>query len=140
MRSLIILSLLATLLTSCSIAPKEINYGYDQCHGCRMIISDQRFGSELVTTKGKVFKFDAIECMVPELLNKGSDQYAYTLVTDYANPGKLTDAHNLNFLISQDLASPMGHNLSGHSTTKLDPSINDVTWYQWSEILEQFRQ
>jgi copper chaperone NosL len=104
-----------------------------------MIISDQRFGSELVTTKGKIYKFDAIECMVPELLNKGADQFAYTVVTDYANPGKLMDAHNLNFLISQDLLSPMGRNLSAHSTTKLDPSISDVTWYQWSEILEQFR-
>ena len=51
-------------LVSCTVEEKPIIYGTDDCALCKMLIMDQRYGTEIVTTKGRVYKFDAIECLV----------------------------------------------------------------------------
>ena len=48
------------MFSGCSLEPKPIEYGEDQCDACKMRISDSRFGAELVTTKGKIYKYDAM--------------------------------------------------------------------------------
>jgi len=55
--------MLCCLLTACSHEPDPIRYGKDACAHCKMTIMDKRFSAELITAKGKVFKFDAAECM-----------------------------------------------------------------------------
>lgn len=60
--------LLLFVLTSCSNKIQDINYGSDSCDFCSMGIVDQGHASQLVTTKGKNFKFDAIECMTHFIL------------------------------------------------------------------------
>ncbi|MGB5288980.1 MAG: hypothetical protein WBN42_10875, partial [Ignavibacteriaceae bacterium] len=59
--SMVFLLPLLFLLASCGSKPEPINYGKDECEFCRMQISDNRYGAELVTDKGKVYKFDSIE-------------------------------------------------------------------------------
>ena len=108
-----VLSLLM-ILSSCGIAPVPIEYNVDQCHACKMIIADSRFGSELITTKGKVYKYDAIECLVPDLVKNGEDHYKFALVTDFTQPPTLTDARSATYLISENLPSPMGGFLSAY--------------------------
>jgi copper chaperone NosL len=103
-------------IAACDISPSAIEYGADQCHACKMTISNHRFGAELVTTKGKVYKYDAIECLVPVVRQNGEDHYAYILVTDCDTPGNLMDARSSTFLISENLPSPMGGNLSAYSS------------------------
>jgi len=51
------------LLLSCSTGSQPINYGKDNCDFCKMTIMDQKFGTEIVTKKGKIYKFDSDECM-----------------------------------------------------------------------------
>jgi copper chaperone NosL len=114
MRIFLVLAVLL-LIMSCQVKPVPIEYGYDQCDACKMIISDQRFGSELITTKGKVYKYDAIECLLPELKKQGRDHYKYVLVSDYLNPGSLIDYYNATFVVCKDIPSPMGGNLSAYS-------------------------
>ena len=58
------------LVSSCSVESEEINYGEESCHFCKMTIIDNQHASEVVTVKGKVFKYDAIECMVNDLKQK----------------------------------------------------------------------
>nr|WP_246229479.1 hypothetical protein [Mucilaginibacter humi] len=65
--SAFIIMLCCLLLGACSHAPEPIRYGKDACAHCKMTIMDKRFSSELVTAKGKVFKFDAAECMTAYL-------------------------------------------------------------------------
>lgn len=99
------------LLSSCQPEPQSIDFGFDSCTHCKMTISDMRYGSELVTTKGKVYKFDAIECMAE--YQKGSlEDYAFQLVTDFSQPDKFIDAPKAWYLQSGALPSPMGMNLS----------------------------
>jgi len=50
-------------LTGCTAGPEPVRYGKDECESCRMVISDQRFGGQIVTRKGRVFKFDDLRCM-----------------------------------------------------------------------------
>jgi hypothetical protein len=52
------------LLPGCDSGPQPINFGKDSCAECNMTIVDKRFGAEFVTGKGKVFKFDDVNCMV----------------------------------------------------------------------------
>ena len=44
----------------------------DTCAYCRMTISDERFGGQFVTSKGKVHVFDSIECLAAFYLANGT--------------------------------------------------------------------
>ncbi len=103
---------LAAILPSCEISSKDISYNEDQCAFCKMIISDKRFGAELVTTKGKVYKYDAVECMLRVLVENGEDEYKYIMLNHFDSPSKLYDGKQSHFLVSQNLPSPMGGFLS----------------------------
>ena len=73
-----------------------------------MTIVDKQHAAEVVNTKGKAFKFDAIECMLPYVQEQGKDQFALFLVNDYLNPGELVPAQDCQYLISKAIPSPMG--------------------------------
>ena len=103
-----IMSLL--VLNSCNPESKPIVYGEDKCEFCRMSIVDQRFGGEIVTQKGKVYKYDAVECMVNYIDKHVEDESKLKLVltNSYDSPGKLTDVNLCYYLISSNMPSPMG--------------------------------
>lgn len=103
---------MTSLLLSCTPAAEPIAYGEDMCSHCKMAIVDAHFAAEVVTQKGKVYKFDAIECMMDFLAIKQSDKMALVLVHDYENPKDWQAATRCNYLISKELPSPMGAGLS----------------------------
>jgi len=79
-----------------------------------MTIVDTQHAAEVVTVKGKVFKFDAIECMVQYVHDNGDTGFHSFWVNDYtAASGELVDATTCTYLISQNIPSPMGAFLSG---------------------------
>ena len=138
--SIFILSLFLITL-SCNSNPVPIEYGADECHRCKMIISDERFGAELITTKGKVYKFDAIECLVPMFLEKGAEEFSTILVTDYFNPRQFVTATEATYLISEQLPSPMGGFLSAYSSeAEAEKALKEYqgTTYHWEEILDEY--
>lgn len=101
-------------LSSCTSGPVPIKAGADQCHFCKMTISDTRFSAELLTNKGKVYVFDDIHCMMTfrkSAVNKPADVREYYF-SDFSNPGKLIDSKHALFLSSADLHSPMGGNIA----------------------------
>ena len=100
------------LFGACRIEPEPIAYGSDACAHCRMTIVDPTHAAQLVTKKGKQFKFDAIECLVQKLPEWSPDEVALLRVADYASPGQMTDAESATYLISKGIRSPMGANLS----------------------------
>lgn len=99
-------------LGACNTGPKPIQYGTDSCHFCRMTIVDRQHASEIVTSKGKVYKFDAIECMVNFREELEETSIAHFLCNDFNTPGELMDATSATFLISEAIPSPMGANLT----------------------------
>ena len=75
---------------ACARDPRPIAYDADGCAYCRMQISDPRFGAELVTTKGKVYAFDSIECLVAFYRQANAAHDVRSVwVSDYRNPGML---------------------------------------------------
>ncbi|WP_299524109.1 nitrous oxide reductase accessory protein NosL [uncultured Lutibacter sp.] len=104
------------LIVSCKVEPEAIEYGKDQCSFCKMNVVDKTHSAQYVTKKGKQFKFDAIECMINDLSEKTEEEMAIFLVANYGNPGEMIDAKTATFLISKEIKSPMGANLSAFSS------------------------
>ncbi len=110
-------------LAGCVSEPKPvpIEFGKDACYWCKMTITDQRFGAELVTKKGKVYKYDDVACMInhfwedPELSEK---DVAFFLVVDYAHPGKLIDATKAVYIQSDKIHSPMASDVAAFESTE----------------------
>lgn len=134
--------LLLVLCLSCSIGPKSIDYGHVGCHFCSMTIVDQQHAAQLVTQKGKVFNFDAIECMLNQLKKEDQSEIALFLVNDYEQPGELVDATKATYLISENVPSPMGEYLSAFANEQTAINIKNEqggTLYTWSEIKNRFK-
>ena len=105
------------LLLACSRSPEPINYGEDECELCRMRIMDKQYGSEIVSDKGKIYKFDSIECLINYSLQKNllGDENHLFLVSDYSSPGKFAEAKKSFFIYNNDFKSPMGLNVAAFS-------------------------
>lgn len=131
------------LFTSCKVEPKEINYGHDHCKFCDMTVVDKTHAAEYVTSKGKAFMFDAIECMVRDInRNQDENKLSFILIADYGNPGELVDAKTAVYLISEAIKSPMGANLSGFSSKeKAQTTLNENggKLFNWSQLKEDFK-
>lgn len=108
----LLLFILTPIFSSCDKKPEPIVFGEDACEYCRMAIVDKQHAAQLVTEKGKNYKYDAIECMMNDLMTWDKTPIELYLVADYANPGKMTDANTASYLITKEIPSPMGEFLS----------------------------
>ena len=135
-------SLLSFLLfLSCTVQPQKIEYGKDACHFCRMNIVDQQHAAQLVTNKGKAFKFDAIECMINYLDEIETSEIGLILIADFNNPSTFIDAKSSHYIISENLPSPMGEYLSGVSSKEITLALQKEkggSVYNWEELLIHF--
>lgn len=118
MTKLIPILLLVTGMSmiACTFSPSPIEYGSDMCVYCKMSIVDKQHAARAITDKGKAFKFDAIECMVPFLAEQSGTTFSKLDVNDYDRPGQLIPAEDSYYLISRNLPSPMGAFLTGFAT------------------------
>jgi len=116
MRTVLYFSLILLIIAGCSKEPVPIHFGEDGCSYCRMLISDQRYGGELLTDKGKPYKFDSIECMAAYILKEkeGSKNIQSIWTIDFEIPETFIDAKQSWYLQSDSLRSPMGLNLSSY--------------------------
>lgn len=108
-KSAILLGIFITL-TACSKQPEPIQHNHDTCQLCKMLISDARFGAEIVTNKGKIYKFDSIECMT-SFLRATQETIMGMYTVDYSMPHTLIDASNAYYLHTELIPSPMGANI-----------------------------
>jgi copper chaperone NosL len=142
MKKIALLMLLPALLVSCSREPEPINYGKDACDHCKMTIMDNKYGAEIVTSKGKVIKFDAAECMVDFLKDdteKLSNKDNLFLTVNIASPGTLIDARKAFFLNDKAFKSPMGANLASFESRQLAENnlqSPDGKILTWEELLK----
>lgn len=136
MKKLAIL-ILPVLLFSCQPEPRPIEYGADACDYCRMTIVDRQHAAEVVTQKGRVYKFDAIECMSSYIQREGEDQFALLLVNDFLAPGELIDARTATYLISPAIPSPMGAFLTAFrevETARQMQSEKGGDLFDWTDL------
>jgi copper chaperone NosL len=108
-----------------------------------MTLTDKKYGALIYTQKGKSFKFDAAECMldyVKENKNSESEIDKY-FVINLTEPGELINAAETIFLISPELRSPMGENISAFKN-KADAEKYQTEFggeiFSWDELKNKF--
>ncbi|WP_242092247.1 nitrous oxide reductase accessory protein NosL [Aestuariivivens sediminicola] len=125
------------LLFNCNVGPTAINYGTDGCYYCKMTIVDRVHAAEIVSKKGKVYKFDATECMVNFLREFEPLEIELFLSNNYTTPETLIDATKATFLISENIPSPMGAYLSAFKHKKDAERFKTEkggVLYTWNEL------
>ena len=140
----IILLLTMGIIAACKPEGKPIAYGEDKCEFCRMSIVDNQFGCQVVTQKGKVHKFDAVECMVNYLDQRVEDESKINLMltNTFDFPGSLTAAEDCQYLISKNMPSPMGMYINPFvqpSEARRYQEENSGTVYKWDELRAEFQ-
>jgi copper chaperone NosL len=108
-----------------------------------MTIVDKVHAAEVVTNKGKVYKFDATECMINFIKEFDRSEIALYLSNNYTIPEALIDATKATFLISENIPSPMGANLSAFknfSDAEKFQSERGGDLYSWEELLMHLNQ
>lgn len=126
-------------LLSCNIGPEPINTGVDNCYFCKMTISDARFGAELITKKGKIYKFDDSRCLLDFLktneLKKSEIKDIY--FSDFCELHELINVKEALFLQSDKLRGPMSGNIAAFkvpdSLRKIQVQIKGIN-IRWTEI------
>jgi len=108
---------MAFSIISCGAPGKPVDFkaGEFECSHCRMGITDMRFKGEAVTQKGKIYRFDSIECLTAWSM-KNQEQPHSAWVTNFLKQEEWVDVDRAIFLHSKKLNSPMGAGLSAYSS------------------------
>lgn len=106
------------------IKPQLIIYGKDVCAHCHMVISDQRFGAQIVTAKGKVFAFDSVNCLHGYSHSHSLQEHRVFFI-DSLQKDHWLPAEETIFIPMPQLRSPMGAGLfSGKSSDAKNLILN----------------
>jgi len=100
--------LLSLSFMSCGdvkVVPIKLNT--DNCDFCKMSIADGKYGAELITQKGRVYKFDDIMCMANYTKENANIKMKAFYVNDFAQDNNLIPAETAFFLSGGDIQSPM---------------------------------
>jgi copper chaperone NosL len=121
-------------LVSCSTSPEPIKVGTDNCSFCKMTISDVRYGAEIVTKKGKVYKFDDGHCILSYLKN-GIDKkdIGEIYFTGFDGRHELIKANTAFFFKSDELNTPMGGNIAAFGNKESLQKLSQQ--YKGAEVL-----
>ncbi len=134
-----LLWLLSLLAVACSRDPQSIDFGRDECAHCKMVISDRHFGSELMTSKGKFYKFDAIECLAGYVKANSALEIGSLWVVSYNNPDHWLEARDAYYMVNEKIPSPMGKNLSAFKNSQDSEAIRKETGsgsiVRWNDVL-----
>lgn len=136
LKTLAVLFIGASMLTGCSSGPQAIKVGTDDCAFCKMKISDNRFGAEIVTTKGKVYKFDDAHCILSFIKSAAVPKKDLGTIyfTTFNAPHDLLKVDQVSFLQSPSFKSPMNGNIAAFSSEEQLVSVlpefkgSRITW------------
>jgi copper chaperone NosL len=103
-------------LPGCQSGPQPIRYGQDVCSYCKMAFSDRRFGAEICTHKGKLYKYDDFHCLLSALQagDPARQDIAGIYFVDFTG-GPLILADNSYLLRSDAFRTPMNGNIAAFS-------------------------
>ena len=112
--------IIAFIFSSCnSQQPSPININKDNCDNCKMSIADAKFACEVITSKGRIYKFDDIECMQNFIKENNTNTFSSILVSDFTNTLQLFKADKGFFLKAESIKSPMGGNIAAFASKDL---------------------
>jgi copper chaperone NosL len=129
------------LVSSCSSGPEPFKYGEDICHTCKMGIVDPKFGNEIITGKGKVYKFDDANCLILFLRSGTVEEkdIRQKLVINFEKQNEFLDVNKSFFLVAPGIKSPMGGNAGAFSSRETAEKFNAgktgviYSWQQYAD-------
>ncbi len=136
---ILLILIIIVLLQSCQSSPEKIDYGKDICTECNMGIVERGYGAELISSKGKVYKFDSIECLANYYSKNKSKGVASLWVTDFADNKNFIPAEKARYIKNDRIHSPMGLNVLAVKTKKEEESITSNYGgkvLDWQEVLK----
>jgi copper chaperone NosL len=129
------------MIAGCSFQPEPIKIGTDNCSFCKMTISDPRFGAEIITAKGRTYKFDDTHCILSFLQSQMllQREIKEIYLTDFVNEHSLIKVNEAFLFKSDVLKSPMNGNVavfnSKESMQKIIGQFNG-TVVKWNDLLK----
>ncbi|CAM3284728.1 Nitrous oxide reductase [Flavobacterium longum] len=111
-----------TLLTTCFLMscgakePKPIKLNADDCDFCKMTISNGKFAAQLITQKGRHYKFDDIACMIQFAKSNTVVPYEAFFVNDYLKDNSFIPVEKSFLLKGGTINSPMRGNCAAFAT------------------------
>ena len=113
-KSLIIVGSVLAFMSCQQSGPKDFLLGKDQCDNCKMTITELKYAAELITQKGRVYKFDDISCMTMyESSNPDKATNAKKYVIDFPSE-KFLETTKATFIKGGNIKSPMGGNTQAY--------------------------
>jgi len=141
-KTIVVASGLLLFISSCNTKPEPFAYGKDMCDDCKMTIMEPKFGAEIITKKGRIYKFDDAHCFAnfikKETIKKAD--IAKTLFIDYNNAKNFIDASAAFLVVSTGLKSPMNSNAAAFATKAEAEKITaekDGTIKTWQWLLSE---
>ncbi|TBX67024.1 hypothetical protein EZL74_10220 [Flavobacterium silvisoli] len=119
MKKSALIFLISIVLVSCiSGEPKPIQLNTDSCDFCKMTIANGKFGAELITQKGRYYKFDDVACMIHFAKSNTVVPYKAFFVGDYLQENTLLPVEKCYFLKGGSINSPMHGNAVAFASDK----------------------
>ena len=130
------------VLASCDVKPEPFAYGKDLCEDCKMTIMEPNFGAEIITKKGRIFKFDDVHCVVNYLRSGkiNSADIKQTLFIEYNNGASFVEAEKAQFVSSPKLKSPMNSNTAAFASAEAAQKMaaeTGGTVKDWAAVQQQ---
>ena len=139
MKNIASVLLLSALFIACSNkTPEPIKLNAESCDFCKMGISDGKFAAELITDKGKIYKFDDVHCMIAYSKKQKITGAAF-FVSIYDKDNALMPAETAYYIQGGDIRSPMMGNciaFSSEAAAKEYLEKSKAKNVSWNDLLE----
>ena len=109
--ALILIFLLVACIGDNELRPVDIHYGQDICERCKMIISEERFSSQLISSKGEVYNFDDIGGMILYLSENNINPEAVKIFVKDFNTKKWLTSDNAFYIRTENIKTPMNYEI-----------------------------
>jgi copper chaperone NosL len=108
---------LPLFISSCQPdGPEQIVINKDLCTFCKMTISDPLFGAEVITKKGRIYKFDDLSCLLRYIKENKDMEIQSHYVCNYLGQNELISAETASYIKGGGLKSPMAGNIAAFVT------------------------
>lgn len=143
MKFFIITSLSILTLLSCgSKESKPIKINTDSCDFCKMTIANGKFGAELITKKGRYYKFDDAACMIQFAKSNATIPNQSYFVSDYLKENTLIPAETAFFIKSEKINSPMRGNIAAFGSASEQTEFAkklEAKSLNWTEVYNSYK-
>lgn len=105
--TVLVLTLSFSFLSCGDFKVEPIKLNADNCDYCKMSIADGKYAAEVITQKGRVYKFDDISCMANYCKENTNTKIGAYYVSDFNQDNNLIPAETAFFLSGGTIQSPM---------------------------------